>query len=198
MAILDAYTSVRTALFVRIDVNEYRTTSSGSFAPEILKFSDYDSTFNILGFDYTPLGEFLTITSTTSELRPSSNSISVSISGIPTNNVAEVLYSKFKGSPIKIYRAYFDASTGTQIGATEGRFFGSINNFSIVDELSTTDRTSTSIIEFDCASSVSTLAQKLTGRKTNPQSQQRFYPNDLSMNRVPTLKGTKFKFGAQE
>lgn len=198
MANLDAYTSVRTALFVRIDINEYRTTSSGSYAPQILTFSDYNTTFNILGFDYTPLGEFLSITPTTSELRPSSNSISISISGIPTDNVAEVLYSKIKGSPIKIYRAYFDVGTGTQIGTTEGRFFGSINNFSIVDEIDVTDRFNTSIIEFDCASSVDTLAQKLTGRKTNPQSQQRFYPNDLSMNRVPTLKGTKFKFGAQE
>ena len=198
MANLDAYTSVRTALFVEIQIDEYRTTSSGSYTSQVLRFSDYDTSFFIDGNNFVPLGEFLSIAPTTNELRPSSNTISIGISGVPTNNVAEIVYSKIKGAPIKIYRAYFNVSTGAQISTTEGKFFGSVNNYSIVDELDTTNRSGSTVIEFECSSNVDTLANKLAGRKTNPQSQQRFYPSDLSMNRVPTLKGTKFKFGAQE
>jgi len=50
----------------------------------------------------------------------------------------------------------------------------------------------------ECSSSVGLLGQKISGRKTNPQSQNRFYPSDRSMDRVPTLKGTKFNFGAPQ
>lgn len=196
MANLDSYTSVKTGLFVRLQVDEYRTSSSASYSAQVLTFSDYDSAKTIGSDTYTPLGSLLNITPSTSELRSSSNTITITLSGVPANAINEVVHSKIKGSPIKIYRGYFDVSTGVQIGDYEGRFFGSVNNYSIQEEFNVSERDAANMVLLECNSSVDLLAQKTSGRKTNPQSQQKFYPLDTSMNRVPTLKGTKFDFGA--
>jgi hypothetical protein len=194
---LDSYTSVKVGMFVRLQVDEYRTTSSGSYGSQVLRFSDYDAPVTINSEVYTALGEFLSVTSSTNELRPSENPVTIGISGIPTNNINEIIHSKIKGCPISIYRGYFNAA-GTLIGTITGRFIGSVNNYSIQEDFDVDSRTSSHILMLECASSVGILSQKIAGRKTNPQSQQTFYPSDTSMNRVPTIKGTKFNFGAPQ
>ena len=194
---LTSYTSVRTGLFVRLQIDQYRTSTSGGYSAEVLTFSDYTSSVTIAGETYAPLGELLNITSSTSELRPSENPVTLTISGIPTNNINEIVNSKIKGCPIRIYRGYFTIA-GTQIGSFGGRFIGSVNNYSIQEEWDVATRTSSHMIMLECSSSVGLLGQKISGRKTNPQSQNRFYPSDRSMDRVPTLKGTKFNFGAPQ
>jgi hypothetical protein len=45
---------------------------------------------------------------------------------------------------------------------------------------------------------VNVLENKVAGRKTNPKSQKQFYPSDRSMDRVPTLKGATYNFGAPQ
>ena len=197
MADLTAYTSVKTALFVRIQVDEYRVVDSSSYISEVLRFSDHDESFVIDGETYTPLGELLGVTASTSELRPSSDSVSITLSGIPQNSIGEIVYSKIKGAPVRIYRGWFDVATGNLIGSIEGRFFGSVNNYGIQEDYEVVERQSSSFIELECASTVGVLARKTAGRKTNPKSQKRFYPNDLSMDRVPSLRGQKFNFGEQ-
>jgi hypothetical protein len=194
---LDSYTSVTTGLFVRLQIDQYRTSSGGAYSAQVLRFSDYGTAVTIAGESYVPLGEFLSITSSTSELRPSENPLTIAISGIPTNNINEIVNSKIKGAPISIYRGYFTIA-GVQIGDFGGRFIGSVNNFSIQEEFDVENRTSSHMLMLECSSSVGILSQKVSGRKTNPQSQNRFYPNDTSMDRVPTLKGTKFNFGAPQ
>jgi len=197
MANLDSYTSVKTGLFVRLQIDQYRTSSGGSYSAQVLRFSDYDSTVTIDSESYIPLGKLLNITPSTSELRTSSNTITVTLSGVPTNSIAEIIHSKIKGSPIKIYRGYFDVATDAQIGDFESRFIGRINNYSIQEEFDVENRTASNLLLLECASLVDLLSQKISGRKTNPQSHQAFYPSDTAMDRVPTLKGTKFNFGAQ-
>ena len=98
MADLSAYQSIRTNLFVRVDVAQYRTTSGGSYTSQVLRFTDEDTAKSINSETYTPLGKLLNITSRTSEIRPSGDSITVSLSGIPTDSVEEIIYSKIKGS----------------------------------------------------------------------------------------------------
>jgi len=196
MANLDSYTSVKTGLFVRLQVDEYRTSSGAAYSAQVLTFSDYDTAKTIGSDTYTPLGKLLNITPSTSELRSSSNTITVTLSGVPTNAINEIVHSKIKGAPLKIYRGYFDVGTGAQIGDYEGRFFGSVNNYSIQEEFDVTERSAANLVLLECNSSVDLLSQKVSGRKTNPQSNNKFYPNDTSMDRVPTLKGTKFDFGA--
>jgi|11_taG_2_1085331.scaffolds.fasta_scaffold02906_3 hypothetical protein len=195
MANLDTYTAVKTGLFVRIQIDEYRTTSGGAYSEQVLRFSTYDDTKVINTESYVPLGRLLNITSSTSEIRPTGDSITVTLSGIPTDAIAEIVYSKIKGAPIEIHRGYFQIN-GTQIGDYEGKFFGSINNYSIQEEYDVESRTASNLIILECNNIVNTLEQKISGRKTNPQSQKTFYSTDTSMDRVPALKNSKFDFGA--
>lgn len=194
MANLDSYTAIRTNLYVRLAIDEYRTTSSGSFTTQVLRFTDDPDGATINGEAYTSIGKFLSVTATSSEIRPSDHSITVSISGIPTNSIEEIIYSRIKGSDIKIYRQFFTVA-GSLI-ATQGYFIGKVNNYSLQEDYRIEDRTANNIILLECASNIGILKQKISGRKTNPQSENKFYPSDTSMDRVPTLKGTKFDFGA--
>lgn len=193
---LSAYQSVKTALFVRIDVEEYRTSSIANYVTEVLTFSDHDQNFVIGGETYIPLGNLLNITSSKSELRPSSNNVTITLSGIPNTSIAEIIHSKIKGSPVKIYRAYFNASTGVQIGTTVGRYIGIVNNYSLEEEFDVLARTASNQIILECNSTVDILSNKLSGRRTNEQSMKSFYPSDTSMDRVATLSGSNFDFGA--
>ncbi len=174
-------------------VAEYRTTSSAAFAPQTLLFTDSDQTVAIGSDTYTPLGEFLNVTPTTSELRPTSDQITLTLSGVPTASIPEVLFSKIKGSKVEIRRQFRD---GNNLLGTQGYFFGRVNNFSLQEDYSVEERSATNIILLECANYLSILNDKISGRLTNPNSNKRFFPNDTGMDRVPIIKGTKLDFGA--
>lgn len=192
---LDSYTSVRTSLFVRLQIDEYRITPSAGYSDTVLRFSDHSITKTIDSEDYVPLGELLNITKSASELKSSANTISITISGIPTNNIAEILHSKIKGCPVKIYRAYFDTSTNAQIGTTQVKFIGSIDNFSFEEEIDAIDKSATNTINFECVNTSDLLSRKISGRKTNPESMKKYFASDTSFDRVPNLEGANYNFG---
>ena len=192
---LDSYTSVRTSLFVRLQIDEYRITPSAGYSDTVLRFSDHFITKTIDSEDYVPLGELLNITKSASELKSSANTISITISGIPTNNIAEILHSKIKGCPVKIYRAYFDTSTNAQIGTTQVKFIGSIDNFSFEEEIDAIDKSATNTINFECVNTSDLLSRKISGRKTNPESMKKYFASDTSFDRVPNLEGANYNFG---
>jgi hypothetical protein len=56
-------------------------------------------------------------------------------------------------------------------------------------------RSSTNTITLICANNLTILANTLKGRRTNPVDQRKYYPNDLSMDRVPKLIDSYFDFG---
>ena len=195
---LSAYNSVETGLFVRIQVDEYRTTSSGSYTSEVLKFSDYIRPITIDSESYTGLGRLLSISSSVSELTPSTGSLTISLSGIPNTSIAEIVNSKIKGSPIEVWRVFFNPTTGAQLsisGNPAGRFFGIVDNYSLDEEYDYDNRESSNRITMTCSSVITVLDNKVTGRRTNPVDQKFFYPSDLSMDRVPNLKDSYYNFG---
>ena len=197
MANLDAFASIKTGLFINILVSEYRHTSTGAFSSQTLTFSDYDRAKTVNSVVYTPLGKLLAVTTSNSELRPTADSVKVTLSGIPTLSIPEIVHSKIKGSPITIYRGYFEQDE-TQIGGYEKRFIGSINNYDLIEDFDVTTRSASNTIVLECSNTATILTTKFAGVQTNPQSMKSFYPTDTSMDRVPTLKGTKFNFGAPE
>ena len=198
---LSSYTSIETGLFVRIDVTEYRTTSTGTYANEILRFSDYRRSVDIDSETYLGLGRLIGVTATSSELKSSSGSVTITISGIPDSSIAEIVNSRIKGSSISIYRVVFDAATGQQLAITgnpAGRFFGIVSNYTLEEDYDIEARTASNTIALECSSSAEFLANKVTGRKTNPKSMKTFYSTDVSMDRVPNLIGANFNFGAPQ
>jgi len=125
----------------------------------------------------------------------------VTISGIPNTSIAEIVNSRMKGCPIKIYRVVFDPVTGTQLAITgnpAGRFFGIVSNYTLEEDYSVDERRSTNTIAMICTSNMEFLDNKVTGRKTNPSSMKQFYPSDESFDRVPSLVGANFNFGAPQ
>ena len=195
MANLDSYTSVATQMMVNLAIDEYRTDPSSGYSAQVLAFTDAEYTITYNSVPYQPLGTFLSITPTTSELRPSGDSITIGISGVPTDAIEQIIYSKIKGSTIKVFRRLSTVALGQQI-AVQGYFFGRVNNWSIQEEFNVEERSASNIVLLECSSNFSVLSQKIAGRKTNPLSNKRFFPNDDGMNRVPIIKGTKFDFGA--
>lgn len=195
---LSSERSIRTSLFIRIQVDEYRTSPSAAYIQEVLAFSDHFEDYTLDGEVYQNINNLLGVTDSRSELRPSSASVNITISGIPNSAIAEILHSKIKGSPVSIFRGYFDIATGNQIGDIQGRFRGFVNNYALEEQFDVDARTATNTIDIECASTIDVLQNKQAGRKTNPQSHKQFYPNDESMKRVPNLENSTFNFGAPE
>ena len=181
---LSSYRSIQTNLFVKMVVPGYQT----------LTFSDYHKNYTFGGVEYQGLGELLAITDTTDELRASAKDISISISGIPAGNVAEILDNKIKGSSIVVSRGFFNTATGVLLdieGNPAGKFHGVISNFEISDDLQMGGDTGAITIMLTATSVVELLNNKKTGRRTNPAD---FPAGDMA--RVSTLAKSNFQFGA--
>lgn len=192
---LSVYPAIETGLFVRIECNYYKTTELAEPQQEILRFSDYYVPITIDGELYPAIGQLLSVTAASSELRNSSRGISLTISGIPNSSIAQVIHSRFKGSPVNVYRVIIDPTTRELIAIT-GRFSGTINNYAIEEEYNSESLTASSSVVFTCSSVTETLSNKVTGRKTNASSQQVFFPDDQSMDRVNVIAKSNFNFGA--
>ena len=197
-ALID-YSSIQTNLFVRLQIDDYRTSSAGGYSSQVLRFSDKRTNYTINSEVYTGLGNLLGVTNSNSEIRASSGELTITISGIPNTSIAEIVNSRIKGSPVNVYRAFFDVSTEAFINFGSeafGRFKGFVNSYSLTEDYDVNARTATNTIVLICNSSIDVLNNKTAGRRTNPTSQKLFYPSDLSMDRVPTLKNATFDFGA--
>ena len=181
---LSNFPVIQTNLFVTIDVPDF----------EVLAFSDYDRTITIDSVEYVPLGVLVNVTESTDELRATAKELTISISGIPEDSVSDVLQNKFRGSEVKIQRAFFEPNTGSLLniqGNPSGVFQGVVSNFQISDDLPQGEITGSLIINFNCTSFVELLQNKVGGRRTNPIDFE-----DSSMNSVSVLSKSNFNFGA--
>ena len=180
---------IATALFVKVVVPGVET----------LCFSNYIKSLTFNGDTYSALGELMSVTDTSSELKVSTQELTIGISGIVQQNISDVLTYKFTGSPVYVYRGIFNTTNGTLvtgIGSNPvGKFSGIVNNFSLVETWQGQD--ASNVLNLVCSSTVGFLQKKTAGRRTNPTDEKYWYPNDKSMNRVPTLANSKFNFGAR-
>jgi hypothetical protein len=184
---LTTYRAIKTALFCKLVVPGYET----------LTFSDYNKPMTIAGQTYTALGGLLSVTETTSDLKATSADVTITISGIPTKNMTDFLTRKIKGSKVTIMRGVFEPNSETLIADANnpvGKFYGFINNYAINETWSELDSTTT--ITIMCKSAIGLLTYKKAGRRTNPIDMKQYYPGDTSMDRVPSLSGSKIHFGA--
>lgn len=195
---LSSYRHVESGLFCRVAVDYYRTTSTAAYTSQVLRFSNYNRSVVINSETYSPLGRLLSITESSSDIRATPNELSITLSGVPTTSIPEIIYSRIKGSPVEIWRVFFDSDTGAQLNITgnpAGRFQGIVNNYSIEDTAEPSNLSGTVSITLACSSSLDTLSNKVSGRRTNPTDQKKFYPLDQSMDRVPNLENSNFNFG---
>ena len=159
------------------------------------------------GNTYVGLGHFLGMNEIQDDLRPTNNSIQLSLSGIPkdpgeaglgdfASYVSLILGSKIKGSKIEIYRAFFDKTTGELLNSSVSlRFSGYVSNYTISDSTDIATRTDSYTCVIQCSSVHAILERKITGRRTNSTDQKALYPSDTSMDRVIAISKTSFDFG---
>jgi len=187
---LSSQSAIQTAFFVRMDIPGY----------QVLRFSDFSRPFTINSESYTALGQLMGISNGVSEMRASGQEVNITITGIPSTNISDVLTYRYKGSEVVVYRGVFNPATGQLLSGVgtnpSQRFKGIITNFGLFEEYDREARSATNTIVFTCASDVRLLENKVAGRRTNPTDQKSFYPNDLAMDRVPNLVKSQFQFGA--
>jgi len=187
-----------------INLTTYRAVEAANFVKiavpgDTILVSDFRGPLTIAGDTYSDIGSLLGITSTASEIRATEADVTVTISGIPSANINTVLNQPIKGAPVTILRAYFNPQTHALLniaGNPSTAFRGVVTNFSVNDQWVSETNTSTFTITFNCANEVGILSRKITGRRTNPNDQKKYFPTDASMDRVSTISRSNFNFGA--
>lgn len=197
---LTTYESIESNLFVKIEVAYYKATPAATPSAVDLLFTDRMVSTSLEGDTYVGLGKLVSITSSSSELRATSNDLTITISGVPDTSIAEIINSRIKGSTVTVYRGLFNASTGQFLSSVSGnpviRFKGFVNNISLEEDYDVDSRISTNTIVFTCSNIVDIFENKIAGRKTNPSSNKKFFSTDISMDKIPNLTNTEFDFGA--
>jgi len=189
---LSAYNSVYTALFVRIDIPNY----------EVLRFSTHYKPYSIqeldnLTYEYTNLGQLVSVSDTSAAIRANPEEITVTVSGIPSTQVAIFTQQAIKGAGIEVRRQYFDSSNYQPISTPVVKFKGVVNNYNVNETWpDSPDTPGSCTIGLISSTLVDLLENKTAGRRTNPMDQKIYYPSDLSMDRVPTITGSNFNFGS--
>lgn len=183
---LTSYSSIESAVILKWVVPDFSTAY----------ISDYQIPLSFDGNTYTNIGNLLSVSSIPSELKPSSSDLTVSLSGVPTNSISDIINQEIKGSNIWIYRAYFDSTTHQPLlfggSNTQLHFKGIVTNYAISDDIDVENNLATSTITLTCNSPVELLSSRVSGRRTN----QADFPNSQDMSRVQALANSNFNFGA--
>lgn len=157
---------------------------------------------------YTALGGFLQTSDVQGDLQSTNNDITIALSAIPADYIEAVMKQEIKGGSVKIYRVFFDTVTQTVLpDQVFLRFDGIINNFAVQEDVNATSTflpEVTYTISVTCSSILSILENRVSGRRTNRYSYQKYWSEqnitsaittDPTMNRVVTLKAASFDFG---
>ena len=155
--------------------------------------------------DYIPYAGFLDVSELQGNLQNTANEISLSLSAIPTTYVEIVLNHAIKGGSLKIYRVFFNKTTGLVItNGIHQRFVGYITNFAINEDVQLSGVLGNVVhtLTLTASSIIGILDHKIAGRRTNSSSWQYQYDTmgeqiltDMSMSRVEALKNAQFDFG---
>lgn len=182
-------TSIKHCLLIDITVNEIVYYISNAYEP---------ITYN--GHLYKQLGHFVNVGEIQDDLKVTNNQISISLSGIPPdddspNYLSIILNSNIKGSKIQMYRAFFDSNGYYSPSQVYLRFNGYISNYSLNDSIAQDSMSATNGITIQCSSIHAILEKKYSGRRTNDNDQQYWFPGDTGMSKVKSLSDAQFDFG---
>lgn len=202
---LQSLTSIRSTLLVKLEISAYREEPDDFPTEQTVLFND--SIYDLTTTDgvYTGLGGLLDIGSTKNGIRNQGGGVSIAISGIPQTDVKAVINSNIKGSKVTIARAFYQPGSNLLIsdldlpmasGGIVGRFGGYISTYTIQDDVSHENQSSTVTIVFDCNPLTNLYKNLVKGLRTNPVD-LRYLTGDLdvSFDRVPNLRDKEFYFG---
>ena len=186
-----ANTSISHAIFIDL-------TLSANFVPTTYYISSAYKPITIGGNTYTELGAFLQLCAITDDLKITNGDLQISLSGIPSNvNYMDIVLSNpIKGGNVVVRRGFFDVNTMQPIAnAVYERYRGVITNFAVDETTNFLTGELVNSITVSCASINTLLQNKVTGQRTNSTDRKRYYPGDISFDRVADLTNTSFDFG---
>ena len=186
---------ISNAEFVRISIPG--TEAQGG--PEFFFSNSYKSEI-VDGYEsktWTPLGGLVSVSGHQRDLSVTSFDTSVNLIGVDESKLGLILDAGIKGSLIRIYRGFYDAS-GNLIEAPSLRYTGVVTSYSLGEDR--VENIDAFTLTINCSSYKTVLENRIAGRYTNPKS---FNPDglpsdatwDSSMDRVPGLVNAKFDFG---
>lgn len=180
--------SIRFAEFVKL------TTPSATYT-----FCNAAAAITVDGTVYSGLGSLLNITNIDRQVKATSGDLGVSLTGIDSANIALILSATIKGSKIEVFRGFLDSNNQIITTPTQQffkRYQGLVSTVAINEEFDTDKRIRVATCVLSCASFRTILQNRVGGIRTNPSIWKTFYPNDVSMDRVPVIAATFFDFGA--
>jgi len=188
MTALDS-SSIRHGEFIRLTMPSNTYTFCNAAAP-----------ITVDGITFTNLGSLLQLSDIKRDIKANSSDLSISLTGVDGTNVSIVLGSDIKGSRIEVWRGFMDSNN--QIITTPTlqffkRYQGIVSNYSITENWNEQVRSRVATVGLSCASFRTILENRVGGVRTTPKIWQAFYPNDNSMNRVPSIAGSYFDFGGE-
>lgn len=182
-------TNINHALFIDLTLGNVTYYISSAYQP-----------VTIDGNTYTELGAFLQIGDVTEDIKTTNGDIILTLSGIPSDvsYMDIVLSTSIKGGNVVVRRGFFDSNTLQPIpGQIFERYRGIITNYSVEETTNFLNGELTNQISVSCASLNSLLETQIRGQRTNSTDRKRFYPNDISFDRVKALQNTSFDFGKE-
>lgn len=188
-----ANTSISHAVFIDLTLN-------ANFTPTTYYISSAYKPITYNGNTYTELGAFLQLGSVTDDLKVTNGDLQIQLSGIPSDaNYMDIILSyPIKGGNVVVRRGFFDVNTMQPIpGAMYERYRGVITNYSVDETTSFLDGDLVNTITVSCASINTVLQNKIAGQRTNGTDRNRYYPGDISFDRVKELQNTSFDFGKE-
>jgi hypothetical protein len=161
----------------------------------IYTFSSAYQEETIDGQVYSPMGGLLAVGIQQRDIRVTSADTSISLAGIPSDNIYAVLDTegKIRGSKIDIIRGFYDDTYNLANYAP--RFTGIITSYNISEDLDNSTNTDNFTVTLNASSFKQVLENRVAGRKTNKKSWQYYYANDSSMNNVYSISNQDFDFG---
>lgn len=186
-------TAVGVCQCVKLDIPDYA----------VLRLSTYHKPINIqepdgVTYQYDPAGVLLSISEGVNELRASAVETSVALTGIPLQYAVIVQAQRIKGSRLDVYRVFTDPVTDQVLDISGNPVFmfrGIVNNYGFSEQFNEFSQDSSLVVNLSCTSLIDMLNTKITGRRTNSESQRQYYPNDTSFDRIVDLIGRPFDFG---
>jgi uncharacterized membrane protein YgcG len=187
-------TAVGVCQCVKLDIPDYG----------ILRLSTYYKVIFIeeedgIEYQYEPAGVLLNISEGVSELRASSIETVIGLTGIPVQYAIIVQAQPIRGSRVDIYRVFTDPITDEVLdiaGNPVFMFRGVVVNYGFSETINEFSQDASLVVTLSCASLVDMLQRKITGRRTNNESQLQFYPGDSSFSRITAIIGKPFDFGS--
>lgn len=165
----------------------------------VYTFCNAASPITINGMTFDNFGSLLQLGDIQRDIKATSDDLTLSLTGIDSQNVGIILSADIKGSIVEVWRGFMNADNQIITTPTQQffkRYQGIVASVSITENWNTQLRQRIATCTIACSSMRQILMNRVAGVKTNPNSWKFIYPNDTSMDRVPVIASTYFDFGA--